>query len=63
MGVVAEGPEEATCVGISLAQVPFQLGPGVGQPLPAGQLWSQRLVPLGFFSPLLLLRVAGLIFK
>lgn len=47
LGREARGmPEEATWLGISLAEVPFKLGLGVGQPLPAGQLWSRRLVPL-----------------
>lgn len=47
LGREARGePEEATCLDISLAEVPFKLGLGVGQPLPAGQLWSHRLVPL-----------------
>lgn len=39
-------PEAATWFGTSPAHVPFKLGSGVGQPLSAGQPWSQHLVPL-----------------
>lgn len=47
LGGEAKGvPEAATWFGTFLAQVPFKLGPGVGQPLSAGQPWSQHLVPL-----------------
>lgn len=47
LGREARGvPEEATWLGISLAEVAIKLSLGVGQPLPAGQLWSHRLVPL-----------------
>lgn len=38
LGREAKGVSEvATWFGTSLAQVPFKLGPGVGQPLSAGQ--------------------------
>lgn len=47
LGREARGvPEEAAWLGISLAEVAIKLSLGVGQPLPAGQLWSHRLVPL-----------------
>lgn len=63
LGREARGaPEEATWLGISLAEVPFKLGLGVGQPLPAGQLWSHRLVPL-VSSVCSCPRVAGLSFR
>lgn len=63
LGREARGvPEGATWPGISLAEVPFKLGLGVGQPLPAGQLWSRRLVPL-VSSDCSCSRVAGLSFR
>lgn len=49
-GVLTERPEECLRRLPGWASLwlrcPFKLGLGVGQPLPAGQLWSRHLVPL-----------------